>query len=104
MDQSSESQCAGEDVRMKQLAHSMQHSRSATPAEMAWIEAGTFCMGSDEHYPEERPSHRVAVGGFFIDVSPVTNAQFGAFVDATGYVTVAEVPPDPKHYPGARPE
>ena len=76
----------------------------AVPSEMVWIEGGTFRMGSDHHYPEERPSHRVTVGGFFIDVTPVTNAQFRAFVDATGHVTVAEIPPDPKDYPGARPE
>lgn len=61
-------------------------------------------MGSDQHYPEERPGHHVAVGSFFIDAAPVTNAQFGVFVKATGHVTVAEVRPDPKDYPGARPE
>lgn len=76
----------------------------AAPSEMVWIAGGTFHMGSDHHYPEERPNHRVTVGGFFIDATPVTNAQFRAFVDATSHVTVAEKPPDPNDYPGARPE
>ncbi len=60
-----------------------------------------FAMGSDEFYPEEAPVHRVRVGAFTIDVDPVTNAQFAAFVRATGYLTVAERPLDPADYPGA---
>jgi len=70
---------------------------------MVWIERGTFRMGSDRHYKEERPAHRVTVEGFFIDATPVTNAEFERFVRATGHVTVAEVPPDPRDYPGALP-
>ena len=61
-------------------------------------------MGSDLHYPEEAPVHRVKVRGFWIDTTPVTNAQFKRFVKATGHVTVAEKKPDPKDYPGALPE
>lgn len=61
-------------------------------------------MGSDSHYPEEAPVHAVTVDGFFIDETPVTNRQFHAFVEATGYVTFAELPPDPEQYPGALPE
>jgi formylglycine-generating enzyme len=72
-------------------------------AGMVWIEGGTFCMGSDRHYPEEAPAHRVRVGGFWIDRTPVTNRQFRNFVKATGHVTWAEIPPDPKDYPGALP-
>jgi formylglycine-generating enzyme required for sulfatase activity len=60
-----------------------------------------FRMGSNVHYPEEHPAHRVSVDGFCIDRHPVTNAQFAAFVAATGHVTTAEIPPDPKGYPGA---
>jgi sulfatase modifying factor 1 len=56
-------------------------------------------MGSDRHYPEEAPARRVAVAPFRIDPAPVTNRQFRAFVEATGYLTYAEIPPDPKHYP-----
>ena len=58
-------------------------------------------MGSDDHYPEEAPVHRVAVDGFWIDRAPVTNAEFAGFVDATGYVTVAERRLDPADFPGA---
>src|SRR5262245_63532229 len=72
-------------------------------ANMVLIPGGTFRMGSDHHYPEEAPSHRVSVDPFWIDRTPVTNRQFKEFVKATGYVTTAQVPPDPKDYPGALP-
>ena len=71
---------------------------------MAWIPGGTFTMGSDAHYPEEAPAHRVRVEGFWIDRAPVTNAQFRKFVKATGHVTLAEKPADPADYPDALPE
>jgi formylglycine-generating enzyme len=71
--------------------------------DMVSIEGGTFRMGSDRSYPEEAPVHRVTVDPFWMDKTPVTNRQFKAFVKATGYVTVTEIPPDPKHYPGALP-
>jgi formylglycine-generating enzyme len=70
---------------------------------MVSIPGGTFLMGSDRHYPEERPAHQVTVDGFLMDATPVTNRQFAAFVEATGYVTYAEIAPDPKDYPGALP-
>jgi formylglycine-generating enzyme required for sulfatase activity len=70
---------------------------------MVRLTGGTFRMGSDRHYPEEAPVHRVAVDPFWIDRTPVTNRQFKAFVRATGHVTSAEIPPDPKDYPGALP-
>jgi sulfatase modifying factor 1 len=73
-------------------------------AGMAWIPGGSFLMGSNHHYPEEAPAHRVAVAGFWIDRAPVTNAQFQKFVKATGYRTLAERPADPSLYPGARAE
>ena len=72
--------------------------------DMVWIPSRTFAMGSDVHYPEERPVHTVQVDGFWIDKYPVTNARFATFVDATGYITTAEVPPDASDYPDARPE
>ena len=53
-------------------------------------------MGSDKHYPEEAPVHRVTVDSFWVDRTPVTNREFRKFVNATGYVTFAEIPPDPK--------
>ncbi|WP_228007453.1 formylglycine-generating enzyme family protein, partial [Cyanobium sp. LEGE 06143] len=72
--------------------------------DMVWIPAGAFTMGSDAHYPEEAPAHRVQVEGFWIDRAPVTNAQFLKFVKATGHTTEAERPADPADYPDALPE
>lgn len=71
---------------------------------MLRIEGGSFTMGSDHHYPEEAPAHRVSVDSFWIDPTPVTNRQFKRFVRATGYTTSAEKKPDPRDYPGALPE
>ena len=72
-------------------------------ADMIFVPGGEFRMGSDRHYPEEAPVHRVSVGAFWIDRAPVTNRQFRKFVNATKHVTFAEIPPDPKDYPGALP-
>jgi sulfatase modifying factor 1 len=80
-----------------------QLDSAPAPHAMIWIAGGMFRMGSDKHYPEEAPAHRVAVDGFWIDTHPVTNSQFGEFVRATGHVTVAEVSPNPTDYPGALP-
>jgi formylglycine-generating enzyme required for sulfatase activity len=78
---------------------------------MMWIPGGEFSMGAAD--PPEitevgmngtrdaRPIHRVYVDGFFMDTTDVTNAQFAAFVRATGYVTVAERPPRAEDFPGA---
>jgi sulfatase modifying factor 1 len=72
--------------------------------EMVWVTGGTFLMGSDHHYPEERPAHRVTVDGFWMDRYPVTNERFHSFVEATGHVTFAEILPSPADYPGALPQ
>jgi formylglycine-generating enzyme len=69
---------------------------------MIRIPRGTFRMGSDRHYPEEAPAHIVTVSAFWMDRYLVTNREFKEFVKATRHITVAEVPPDPKHYPGAQ--
>jgi sulfatase modifying factor 1 len=61
-------------------------------------------MGSDRHYAEERPVHRVRVDGFWIDRTPVTNRDFRRFVRATRHVTFAEIRPDPNDYPDALPD
>ncbi len=68
---------------------------------MVRIDAKTFLMGSNDHYPEEAPAHPVYVDGFWIDIMPVTNRQFLEFVNATGHVTVAEKKPVAADYPGA---
>ena len=70
---------------------------------MIWIPGGSFLMGSNEFYREERPAHQETVQGLWIDSYPVTNAEFRKFVGATGYVTTCERPPDPAMYPDADP-
>jgi len=67
---------------------------------MVRVPGGDYLMGSDRHYPEEAPAHRVRVDDFSIDRHPVTNAEYAVFVAATGYETVAERQLDPKDYPG----
>ncbi|VTR75815.1 formylglycine-generating enzyme family protein [Cellulomonas hominis] len=76
----------------------------APPSDLRAVPAQTFLMGSDAHYPEEAPAHRVRLDAFAIETHQVTNARFAAFVRETGYVTVAERPLDPADYPGAPPE
>jgi formylglycine-generating enzyme required for sulfatase activity len=85
-----------------------------TPEGMVWIPGGEFSMGSD-HRSESLcglpgitndavPIHRVQVDAFWMDATEVTNAQYKAFVDATGYVTVAEIKPTAEEFPNAPPE
>jgi len=66
------------------------------PKGMVWVPGGQFLMGSDHKLAQknERPAHKVRVHGFWMDKTHVTNAQFAAFVTATGYVTTAERAPD----------
>jgi len=68
---------------------------------MVWIPGGEFIMGTDdpESYAPERPAHTVQVSGFWMDETDVTNEEFAQFVKATGYVTVAERPLNPKEFP-----
>jgi hypothetical protein len=70
---------------------------------MLYVPGGTYRVGSDRHYPEEAPVHRVSVAEFWMDRTPVTNRQFRKFVNATGYVTFAEIAPEARDYPGALP-
>jgi sulfatase modifying factor 1 len=72
--------------------------------DMTWIPGGSFSMGSEDFYPEERPAHAVAVDGFWMDEHPVTAAEFRRFVRETGYVTFCERPLDAADYPDADPE
>lgn len=73
-----------------------QHAPALPPGEappgMVWVPGGEFRMGGDDKYAvaDERPVHSVSVDGFFMDARVVTNAEFQAFVRATGYVTIAE--------------
>ena len=81
----------------------VQSFERSTDDGMLYVPGGTYRMGSDRHYPEEAPVHRVTVNEFRMDRTPVTNREFRRFVNATGYVTSAEITPDAKDYPGALP-
>src|SRR3954471_5082267 len=87
---------------MPSSGQAMEQRGAAVPRKhMVAVPSGTFLMGSDAFYPEERPVHPVAVDDFWIDEHPVTNAEFRRFVKATGHVTLAERPLDPIDYPDA---
>lgn len=82
----------------------LRHSNTRTvdescPAEMIWIKGGTFRMGSDANYIEEKSAANVTISGFCIDQHEVTNGQFSQFVDETGYTTVAERPLSAEAFP-----
>ncbi|MDR4305122.1 formylglycine-generating enzyme family protein [Chelatococcus sambhunathii] len=79
-------------------------SAAGAPSGMVWIPGGSFLMGSSQAYPEEAPRREASVGGFWIDRHEVTNAQFAAFVAATGYKTVAERGLSKEDYPDLPPE
>jgi formylglycine-generating enzyme required for sulfatase activity len=87
---------------------------AAAPPGMVWIPGGEFSMGCADPrgapfggvdpMVDARPIHRVRLDGYWIDATPVTNAEFARFVNATGYVTVAERVPKAEDFPGAPPE
>jgi sulfatase modifying factor 1 len=78
-------------------------SDKSSRGSMIWVPGGSFLMGSNEFYREERPVRRESVRGFWMDSYPVTNAEFRRFVGATEYVTTCERPPDPSVYRDADP-
>ena len=61
---------------------------------MVWIPGGVAVMGSDTGPPDEMPPHPIAIDGFWMDATEVTNRQFKQFVDATDYVTLPERKPE----------
>jgi sulfatase modifying factor 1 len=61
-----------------------------SPDGMVLIPEGSFLMGSEEGSEFEKPVHDVHLDAYYMDATPVTNAQFAAFVEATGYRTTAE--------------
>ncbi|WP_374314932.1 formylglycine-generating enzyme family protein [Microbacterium sp.] len=71
---------------------------------MVLLPGGTFTMGSDVFYPDERPAHEASVDAFWMDRHPVTNAEFERFVGSTGYVTVAERALEEADFPGTAAE
>jgi len=97
--------CMAPSSRMVAMANSagdggpQRGTDGADTSKMVWIPGGSFKMGSNE-FQDAKPIHTVRVSGFWMDEHEVTNDQFRAFVDATGYVTVAERQLDPKEFPG----
>src|SRR6185312_11929802 len=78
-----------------------QCDQGRSSGDMRHILGGAFWMGSDHHYPDERPVRSVRAVDFWLDEIPVTNRAFAAFVKATGYRTLAERKPSPVDYPTA---
>jgi len=84
------------------------------PPGMVWIPGGEFSMGSPIESEslcsmpgmtrDASPIHRVYVDGFWMDSTELTNGEFEKFVEATGYVTIAERTPTAAEFPGAPPE
>jgi len=70
------------------------------PEGMVWIPGGTAILGDDEGPPDERPTHSVTIDGFWMDRTEVTNAAFKKFVDASGYLTIAERTPKREDFKG----
>jgi sulfatase modifying factor 1 len=92
-------------VLLAGLAFSLLDIFPSAPEGMIWIPGGEFRMGdADPMFPDAQPVHKVYVDGFWMDRTEVTNAQFARFVEATGYVTVAEQQPNPKEFPDVPPE
>ena len=92
------------------------HRTQDPPKDTVRIAAGEFDMGAPapaghdnnrvgmHATTDSRPIHRVRVNAFHIHRTEVTNRQFGRFVQATGYVTVAERPLDAAAFPMAAPD
>jgi formylglycine-generating enzyme len=89
---------------MEHQGSDLRSADAGSLAGMRRIVGREFLMGSEDFYPEEAPIRRTVVGDFWIDECPVTNRQFAAFVESTGYRTFAEIAPDPKDYPGMAPQ
>ena len=79
----------------KKVGRTSARSGDGSHKDMVWVSGGEFTMGAEDSqsYFHERPAHQVKVDGFWMDETEVTNAQFAKFVEATGYITVAERKP-----------
>jgi sulfatase modifying factor 1 len=86
------------------MTQASKQALSQVESDMLWIPGGTFRMGSEDFYAEERPVHEVSIDAFWMDRYAVTNEHFSRFVEATGYITLAERELDPANFPGAPPE
>ncbi len=96
--------CVASEALIDDVAPAAQRPTGTTRDEMVLIPGGAFLMGSDRFYREERPARLASVDAFWIDRTPVTNAEFARFVEATGYVTFSERTPSAEMYPDAAAE
>ncbi|WP_400262315.1 SUMF1/EgtB/PvdO family nonheme iron enzyme [Sphingobacterium sp. SG20118] len=83
-------------------AHHIVEGAGIDKVKMVHVAGGYFMMGSND-FADAKPVHEVKIADFLIDEHEVTNGQFEKFVQATGYVTLAERPLDPKEFPGVDP-
>ena len=115
--QSANAEAATSEARIGEFEATSVNSEAdsaQSPPGMVWIAGGEFSMGTDASGEEicqvpgvtrdAQPIHRVYVDGFWMDQTEVTNAQFAEFVEATGYITIAERTPTAEDFPGAPPE
>ena len=79
-----------EEPGLEEAAEESQERFGLTPPGMVYIPAGNFIVGSTDCGDDASPSHECSSPGFYIDRTPVTNAQFAQFVNETGYVTEVE--------------
>ncbi len=108
--------CAEAPSKYGPTVESSARPAGAVPAGMVWVPGGEFSMGTedptrmtceghgDDPMHDARPIHRVVLDGFWMDATEVTNEQYAKFVEATGYVTVAERRPKAEDFPGVPPE
>jgi formylglycine-generating enzyme len=94
---------AKEALRIKRQRDATVAANNPLSGEMVWIPGGTFTMGANDGHSDEQPLHNIKLEGFYIDKTEVTNEQFARFVEATGYVTVAERPLTPGGNPSNPP-
>jgi formylglycine-generating enzyme required for sulfatase activity len=76
-------------AQLKPAQHCTLAATDPAHPDMVWVPGGSFTMGSNHAFPEEGPEVAAKVAGFWMDQTEVTNAQFAAFVAATGYRTLA---------------
>ena len=87
--------CCPPKGRAAMLADTQSDSTSLE-SDMVLIPGGNFLMGAEGRLALDReyPKHPVKVDSFYMDAHEITNAQYRAFTDATGYKTIAERPVD----------
>ena len=93
LEQTAGHSCTPTNSRFTAVTDLKPHTNSnQSTADMVLIPGGTFNMGADDEraWRDEYPKHEVQIDSFWMDIHEVTNAQFDAFVKATGYITTAE--------------